>query len=117
MEYLSIEDIDVTGANAWNGIVIGVPAITAFMGAVHALQRKLADWPCHFDGTAIGIKEYEMREYEASKRNRYLNIPLPTETMKTRELKLDAHIVNQAYIDLQLLLIFKGNFVAIEDKA
>ena len=62
MAYLCIEDIEITNANAMNGVVVGLPAITAFMGAVHALQRKLSSWGIVFDGAAIGIKEYEMRE-------------------------------------------------------
>lgn len=117
MEYLSIEDIDVTGANAWNGIMIGVPAITAFMGAAHALQRKLSAWGCKFSGVAIGIKEYEMREYKSSKGHRCLNIPLQTETVKRKGVNVDAHIINQAYIDIKCNLIIEGNFDVIDNKS
>lgn len=115
MAYLSIEDIEVTNANALNGIMVGLPAITAFMGAVHALQRKLSDFDCKFEGTAIGIKEYEMHE-TAIGGSHYLNIPLPSETTEKYGKKIDARIFPQAYIDLKLHLVIKGNFDKLDNK-
>lgn len=109
MEYLSIEDTEVTNANAMNGVMVGLPAITAFMGFVHALQRALADWDVRFEGVAIGIKEYEMREVSKGRRH-YLNISLPSETTEKYGKKTDARIFPQAYIDLKLHFVIKGNF-------
>ena len=109
MAYLCIEDIEITNANAMNGVMVGLPAITAFMGAVHALQRKLASWNVSFDGAAIGIKEYEMREVSKG-RMHFLNISLPSETTEKYGKKTDARIFPQAYIDLKLHLIIEGNF-------
>lgn len=106
MAYLSIEDIEITNANAHNGIMIGLPAITAFMGAVHSMQRKLNKYDCRFDGVAIGIKEYEMREVSKG-RMHYLNISLPSETTEKYGKKIDARIFPQAYIDLKVHLIIK----------
>lgn len=37
-----IKNIKVINANAYNGIVVGFPPVTAFAGMVHALQRKLS---------------------------------------------------------------------------
>ena len=125
-ELLSIEDIDVTNASAWNGIMIGTPAITAFMGAVHALERKLRHFGCKFDGLAIGVKEYEMREkYHASldkngniEHERYLNVSRPLEVMQsaTDKRKMNPPVMNQAYIDLKLHFLIKGNFCNLENK-
>ena len=115
MAYLCIEDVEITNANAMNGVVVGIPAITAFMGAVHALQRKLTSWNVEFDGVAIGIKEYEMREV-SNKQNHYLNISLPSETTEKFGRKTDARIFPQAYIDLKIHFIIKVNVDKIENK-
>lgn len=108
-KYLSIEDAVVSNANAMNGIMVGLPALTAFLGFVHALQRAMTDWGVKFDGVAIGVKEYEMRE-AAKGRLHYLNISLPSETTEKYGKKTNARIFPQAYIDLKLHLIIKGNF-------
>lgn len=115
MAYLSIENIEVNNANAMNGIMVGLPAVTAFMGAVHALQRKLSRWGIKFDGAAIGIKEYEMREVSKGS-DHYLNISLPSETTEAYGKKINARIFPQAYIDLKLHLIIKGDFDKLEHK-
>ena len=125
-ELLSIEDIDVTKANAWNGIMIGTPALTAFMGTVHALERKLSHFGCRFHGVAIGIREYELRErYHVGLdkngfvvRRYYLNVSRPLEVMQnaTDKRKMSPPVINQAYIDLKMHLLIKGDFQKLEDK-
>lgn len=115
MEYLNIE-AEVANANAWNGIQLGMPAITAFMGFMHALQRKVAQKiPCKFSGLAIGVREYAMREYENDKGYHYLNLPLPGD-IPGEGTKIDRHIMNQAYIDLSLNLILRVQYDSLHSR-
>ncbi len=57
--YLLLPDIRVQNANAISGpLSYGFPAITAFTGAVHALERKLSGtFPVRLGGVAIAAHE------------------------------------------------------------
>jgi len=107
MEHLNIE-ASVINANAWNGIQVGIPALSAFMGFMHGLERKIIKKvPCEFSGLAIGVKEFEMREF-SSHGNHFLNLPL-TGDIPVEDSKINRHIMNQAYIDLVLSFVIGVN--------
>ena len=42
--YIVLPDVQIHNANAMSSYTIGFPAMTAWLGAVHALQRNLAVW-------------------------------------------------------------------------
>lgn len=67
INYLLIDRIKITAANTVSSpITYGFPAISAFLGAIHALNRELLeDWDITFDGVLISCHECHIRSYRA----------------------------------------------------
>ena len=69
-KFLVVPHIDVQNANALSSpYTIGFPAMTAWLGAVHALQRKLragAYVKSGFLGTAVVSHKVDLRTYKGS---------------------------------------------------
>ena len=66
--YLLIEQIQVQGANAVSSpLTYGFPAITSFLGAIHALERKMpfGEGNIHFDGALIASHETRVKRYRS----------------------------------------------------
>ena len=65
MNYLIIPHIRVQNANALSSpYTIGFPAVTAFLGAVHALERKLStDLSICFPSVGIVSHDYQLHTY------------------------------------------------------
>lgn len=65
--YLLLPQLKIQNANAMSSTcTIGFPAMTAWLGAVHALERKLkgAGFPdLHFTGTAVSCHACELQVY------------------------------------------------------
>ncbi len=63
--YLLIDRIDVQGANALSSpLTYGFPAITGFLGCVHALNRALSEnFAIQFDGALIASHNYNLQAY------------------------------------------------------
>lgn len=97
---LLLNKIKVENANALNGIIHGIPAITGFLGFVHALQRNTG---INMDGAAIIFHKYELHKGTPSRNVIYEN---------TKN-KINEHIVNAAYIDFTVSLLIDCD---IEDK-
>lgn len=55
MDYLILKDIQVTNVNAISGITYGFPAVSNFLGFVHALSRKAQQSEFHFSMQGCGI--------------------------------------------------------------
>lgn len=109
--YLLIENVQVENANAYNHIVVGMPAVTGFLGAVHALERKLND--ISLGGVGIIVHEYQLHHVKDDDRNVHLTIPTPSQ-IKSHGFKLNEHVVNQAYMDLTISLLVEIIDVAEE---
>lgn len=102
--YLLMQNIKVENANAFNNITVGMPAVTGFLGAVHALERKLKN--VKFYETSIIVHEYNLRSYRDFGNKLHLSISYPSQ-IKHNKLTLNEHIINQAYIDLDISLVVK----------
>ena len=63
--YLYIDQLQVQGANAISSpLTYGFPAVTAILGAVHALQRKIPfAAKLHFDGALIASHDCRVKRY------------------------------------------------------
>lgn len=65
--YLLLPRLEIQNANAMSSTcTIGFPAMTAWLGAVHALERKLkeAGFPkLHYSGTAVSCHAFELQVY------------------------------------------------------
>lgn len=63
--YLLISHMFVNNANALSSaLTIGTPAVTAFLGFVHALQRKIANkWTGQFSKVGICIHSIKLQTY------------------------------------------------------
>ena len=62
-----IPHIKVQNANALSSpFTIGFPAMTAWMGAVHALQRKLnlKDMSVKFSAVGVVVHDFDLRTYK-----------------------------------------------------
>ena len=63
--YLLLDKIKIQSANAISSpITYGFPAITAFLGAVHALSRKLPpEWEIQLDGVLVSSHDCQVQHY------------------------------------------------------
>ena len=67
MSLFIIKNMHIEGANAIAGFTYGFPAITQFLGFVHALSRKVE--PQHgisFDGCAVMCHQHQVHAYRGS---------------------------------------------------
>ncbi len=67
MSLFLIKNMHIEGANAISGFTYGFPAITQFLGFVHALSRKIE--PQHgisFDGCAVMCHQHQVHAYRGS---------------------------------------------------
>ncbi|MEC6797942.1 type I-F CRISPR-associated protein Csy2 [Photobacterium sp. S4TG1] len=67
MSLFLIKNMHIEGANAIAGFTYGFPAITQFLGFVHALSRKID--PLHgisFDGCAVMCHQHQVHAYRGS---------------------------------------------------
>ena len=67
--YLLLPHIVVHNANALcSGLTIGTPALTAFLGFVHAIERKISDkWSGQFSKVGICIHKIKLQTYRGEK--------------------------------------------------
>jgi CRISPR-associated protein Csy2 len=62
--YLLLDRLEVEGANSVSSpITHGFPAITGFLGAIHALNRRLADTELEFSGVLIACHECHVQRF------------------------------------------------------
>lgn len=63
--FLLISHLKVHNANALSSyMTIGTPSLTAFLGFVHALERKLPQcWPLHFSKVGICLHNLTVQQY------------------------------------------------------
>jgi len=69
--YVTLSHIQVQSANCVAGITYGFPAITSFLGFVHALSRKLQkSHGITLDGCAVVAHQHQLLTYEPIKRGK-----------------------------------------------
>ena len=62
--YLLLDKLEIEGANSISSpITYGFPAITGFLGAIHALNRRLADTELEFSGVLIACHECHVQRF------------------------------------------------------
>ncbi len=107
IRYVLLEKVNIENANAFNNITVGIPAITGFMGFAHALERKLKakGGTIKISGVGLEFHEYELKGYKNKEGQYVTTFPLPGSIPGLNEKKLDAHIMNQAYIDLNMSFV------------
>jgi len=65
-QYITLNHIEVQDANTIAGITYGFPAVTQFLGFVHALSRKLeADKGVTLGGCVIVCHDFQLHTYQA----------------------------------------------------
>jgi CRISPR-associated protein Csy2 len=65
-QYITLSHIEVQDANAIAGITYGFPAVTQFLGFVHALSRKLEEKKgVTLDGCVIVCHDFQLHTYQA----------------------------------------------------
>ena len=70
--YITLSHIEVQNANCVAGVTYGFPAVTQFLGFVHALSRKLqASREITLGGCAIVSHEYQLHAYKNDKFSDY----------------------------------------------
>lgn len=105
--YILLDQIKIADANAISGpLSYGFPSINGFLGAVHALERRLkkAHFPeIRFDGVLISCQEYSPKidnsGYEATF--------IPKRAPLDKNAKT-AGIVEEGYVNLTVSLIIKA---------
>jgi CRISPR-associated protein Csy2 len=117
-KFLLIKDIKVQNANAFSSVyTAGFPAVTAFMGFVHKLQRdinKKSDFSnVKFSGVGIFSKEFRIQCYRDNKFNNFNSClrrhPL---IVKNSEAKTAA-IVEEIFCDITFSLLIECSGVRV----
>lgn len=79
MAYIILKHIHIRNANAFNGIAVGFPAITAWAGTVHNLQRIINEKitkPFVINSFSVSCHHYEYQAYRNTRYDNYeLSIP------------------------------------------
>ncbi|MBE8168111.1 MAG: type I-F CRISPR-associated protein Csy2 [Shewanella sp.] len=102
--YLILERIQIQNANTISSpITYGFPALTGFLGAVHALQRKLPfKVKLNFDGALIACHDTKVKRFRPNRFNDY------SFNQSRNPIKKDgktASIIEEGKIDLTVSLI------------
>ncbi|MTI12678.1 type I-F CRISPR-associated protein Csy2 [Sansalvadorimonas verongulae] len=103
--YLCIKEIQVQGANAVSSpLTYGFPAITSFLGAVHALGRKIPfdEGDIHLDGALIASHETRVKRYRP---NNYSDYTLNQTRNPIKKTGKTAAIVEEGKLDMRVSLV------------
>lgn len=113
--YLSIKDIKIHNANAFpHPLYIGFPAITAWLGGVHALQRLInEDLDCIFTSTAIINHEFKLQTQKSRFSHKIINKGIPLQ--KTGE-RSPIVAEPRCHLTISLIIQFKGIAKVDENK-
>lgn len=106
--YLLLDRIKIKGANAISSpITYGFPALTGFMGLMHALNRKIYKHEnayVHFDGILIACHDYDLH---ARRENKFSDYKF-TQQRAPVNLKGEApSIIQEGKIDLTVSLVIE----------
>ncbi len=108
--YIVIERIAVQNANCISGFTYGFPAITHFLGFVHALSRKLN---MDFTGCAVISHQHQIHVYRPKKGAEWAfaqtKNPTAYEYQKTRSLGKAPPIIEEGKMNMTVSLIIQNN--------
>ncbi|WP_419208190.1 type I-F CRISPR-associated protein Csy2 (plasmid) [Photobacterium leiognathi subsp. mandapamensis] len=105
-QYVILKHIEVTNANAISGFTYGFPAITHFLGFVHALSRKLSPNNISLSDVAVVCHQHQTHAYRESNYEPY-SFAL-TRNPLTKEGKT-APINEEGRMSMTVSLIIKAN--------
>ena len=117
MDYLILKDIQITNANAISGVTYGFPAISHFLGFVHALSRKAQQSEFHFSMQGCGIVCHD-HQVHAHRDNQFEPYVFAlTRNPLTKEGKT-APIVEEGRMQLRLSLVIacEGMNLVIDER-
>lgn len=108
-KYILLEKVNIENANAFNNITVGIPAITGFMGFTHALERNLNAKGIRITITGVGLEihEYELKGYKDKFGQYTTTLPLPSSIPGPHDKEINQHMMNQAYIDLNMSFVLE----------
>lgn len=114
--YLLLPEMQIQNANAMSSTcTIGFPAMTAWMGAVHALERKLTDTAgmeaVRFTGVAVSCQNYQLQVYRGpgDYRNSIIGTANPPVSAGGNSVKPSSFIANaRIHLRVSLLIEVQG---------
>ena len=103
--YLLLDRISIQQANSISGpVTYGFPAITGFLGAVHALNRRLPDTDLKFSGVLIACHDCQVRNYRP---HPYADYTFNQSRNPVKKNGNTASIVEEGKVDLNVTLIIE----------
>ena len=105
-QYIVLKNIELINANAISGFTYGFPAITHFLGFVHAMSRKLSSVGVEMSDVAVICHDYCIRAYRNSTFSPYLFSQ--TRNPLTKNAKV-APINEEGRMSLRVSLIVRCN--------
>lgn len=111
MNYLVLKNIAVTNANAISGFTWGFPAVTHFLGFVHALSRKAKQYkdPLTLKSCAIVCHQHQVHAYRENQDKPFV-FALTRNPLQGRDEKLErktASIVEEGRMNLKVSLVIE----------
>lgn len=112
--YLLLPHIVVHNANALSsGLTIGTPALTAFLGFVHAIERKIYDkWSGQFSKVGICIHKIKLQTYRGKKMMPHQSSAQPTHLTKRVNVLL---LLKKRAATLTCHLFFKQQIICLKN--
>ncbi|EPA8652285.1 type I-F CRISPR-associated protein Csy2 [Photobacterium damselae] len=109
-QYVILKHIEVTNANAISGFTYGFPAITHFLGFVHALSRKLSTNNISLSDVAVVCHQHQTHAYRESNYEPYrFALTRNPFTRKEEVSKLKTSINEEGRMSMTVSLIIKAN--------
>lgn len=109
---MKLRNIEVINANAISSpYTIGIPAVTAFMGFAHKLQRILnsMEFNCKIDGCGIVVHSFKLHTYREKNYPYYSHIIAPRKPLK--KTGDNPSTIAEGKIDFKVSLVLKINDV------
>ncbi|AWX14797.1 type I-F CRISPR-associated protein Csy2 [Mergibacter septicus] len=114
MEYLILKRIKVSNANAIAGFTYGFPAVTHFLGYVHALSRKLQGQGITLSDTAILCHQAQIHAYRENNYKPY-RFALTRNPLKKDGKPDSINEEGKMYLEVSLIIKVTGINAASEE--
>lgn len=110
--YLVLSFVDVQGANAIAGFTWGFPAITQFLGFIHALERKsneqfLKEYQLKTLGCAVIVNKTEQRVFKNGQNLEFFQSRNPPVLKKNKDFNPSPPIIEEGKMNMTVSLIIE----------
>ena len=116
--YILLSHMKIRNANAMSSYyTVGFPAMTAWLGIMHALERRIADklaaeqTPIKFTGLVVAVHDFRLHYYQGIKDNVLIGTANPVKSGGKR-----SAFIEEAKADLEVSLVVEATGVSLRNR-